>query len=329
MNIEHLREFIELARLLNFTAAARTMHVSQPALSNHIRLLEKETGVSLVERSLDTGARITPAGQRFLDCASRVVGDIDSTISQMREIQRDVTGRIVIRSPRNEYCIPLLDYIHEFRHAHPNVDVVLSPWIDTDGMADVASGVVDCVYVGYGEVPGYNSGSRDEPTADERSVRFVTYADTEIMLWVDSHDALSSGLGDGQALRGREVIIPANQKRDSWVLGINAVEDRLGISVSICERYCDSLEDLLLDKIQPGDVMLCDANLLKMPALRLRPDRVSVPFDPPLFMPTSLAYMERCDDDDGLALRMFIDFLSREHEDAKRDAPALHPTSHE
>lgn len=48
MNISHLREFIELSKRLNFTATAQYMCLTQPALSNHIKALEKEAGTVLV-----------------------------------------------------------------------------------------------------------------------------------------------------------------------------------------------------------------------------------------------------------------------------------------
>ena len=52
MNISHLREFIELSKRLNFTATAQYMCLTQPALSNHIKALEKEAG--MVQGKLDT-----------------------------------------------------------------------------------------------------------------------------------------------------------------------------------------------------------------------------------------------------------------------------------
>lgn len=68
MNVAQLREFIELSKRLNFTATARAMNLTQPALSNHVKALEKETGATLVQRCSfgSTGVRLTAEGQRFL-----------------------------------------------------------------------------------------------------------------------------------------------------------------------------------------------------------------------------------------------------------------------
>jgi DNA-binding transcriptional LysR family regulator len=52
MDIEYLREFIILARYLNFTATAEMLHTTQPTLSRHISSIESEVGIKLFyERS--------------------------------------------------------------------------------------------------------------------------------------------------------------------------------------------------------------------------------------------------------------------------------------
>ena len=57
-----LRAFAAFARRRSFSAAARELRISQPAVSKHIADVEREAGVKLVERR-PRGGELTPAGE--------------------------------------------------------------------------------------------------------------------------------------------------------------------------------------------------------------------------------------------------------------------------
>ena len=66
MRIEHLAEFVDLARTLSYTQTAQNMLVSESALSRHIRGLEDELGVVLFER-ISRRVRLSSHGQLLLE----------------------------------------------------------------------------------------------------------------------------------------------------------------------------------------------------------------------------------------------------------------------
>lgn len=72
IDLRLVRYFLVMAEELHFTAAARRLYVSQPALSNQIRRLERQLDVELFERSA-RGVRLTPAGEAFLPHAREAV----------------------------------------------------------------------------------------------------------------------------------------------------------------------------------------------------------------------------------------------------------------
>lgn len=72
MDIEVLREFVELAKKLNFTETARTLNMSQPTLSKHIGALEKELRIPLFDRT-SANLRLTRAGADLLPYAYRAI----------------------------------------------------------------------------------------------------------------------------------------------------------------------------------------------------------------------------------------------------------------
>ncbi|MEM8554708.1 MAG: LysR family transcriptional regulator [Pseudomonadota bacterium] len=72
MNLRDLEYVVSVAKHLNFSAAADACHVSQPALSNQIKKLERELGTELFLR-LAGEVRLTPAGERIVKIAHTVL----------------------------------------------------------------------------------------------------------------------------------------------------------------------------------------------------------------------------------------------------------------
>lgn len=72
MDIEVVREFVELAKKLNFTETARTLNMSQPTLSKHISALEKDLKIPLFDRS-SANLRLARAGADLLPYAYKTL----------------------------------------------------------------------------------------------------------------------------------------------------------------------------------------------------------------------------------------------------------------
>jgi DNA-binding transcriptional LysR family regulator len=85
MDIRLLRYFIALAEERSFTAAARRLHLSQPALSQQILLWERRLSTTLVDRSVQP-LKLTPAGEHLLTGAYRLIAAHDELEQGVRAI---------------------------------------------------------------------------------------------------------------------------------------------------------------------------------------------------------------------------------------------------
>ena len=121
--IDKLEMFIALANERHFGRAAEACGVAQPSLSSAIRQLEDQLGVQLVFR----GSRfqgLTPEGQRVLDWARRIVGDMRALKDEMRTVHRGLSGNL--RLGVIPTALPMIaDLTVPFTARHPNLRVTI------------------------------------------------------------------------------------------------------------------------------------------------------------------------------------------------------------
>jgi len=117
MRIEHLAEFVDLARTLSYTQTAQNMLVSESALSRHIRGLEDELGVVLFER-ISRRVRLSSHGQLLLEYAEPMRQSWSAYRTELSRVKS--RGRAAVTIATNYY---VADVIAEFLAAHPDVAV--------------------------------------------------------------------------------------------------------------------------------------------------------------------------------------------------------------
>src|SRR3954469_16971926 len=120
MTLQQLTYFLSAAEHGSFSAAAESLHMAQPSLSEQIRRLEAELGVPLFAR---TGRRLelTEAGRPPLAQAERTLEAARDARESVREV-RDVTGGTVAFGTFGSAHHYLLGgLVEEFRARHPSV----------------------------------------------------------------------------------------------------------------------------------------------------------------------------------------------------------------
>lgn len=144
--LRQLDTFIEVARDLSISAAAKRLHVTQPAVSMQMQLLEEAVGVALFEQ---TGRRLklTDAGLDFHNYAI-------AAISQLKNLDDAMAARKGIRKDRIEiaivstvkYFMPML--LVKFRKRFPDIEVVLQIHNRESIMSLLMRNEVDLVIMG-------------------------------------------------------------------------------------------------------------------------------------------------------------------------------------
>ena len=98
MNLRQLQYFVEVSELESVTKAADRLHVAQPALSRHMRTLERDLGVRLFERE-GRGIILTNAGIVFRDRVRTLLRELDRAQIEVKALSRSPGGRIDFGMP--------------------------------------------------------------------------------------------------------------------------------------------------------------------------------------------------------------------------------------
>lgn len=120
MELRQLRYFLAVAEHRHFTRAARSLYVSQPALSQQVRALELELGTPLFDR-LGRQVELTAAGRILVEHARAVLREIENARAAVDDVRGAIRGEIVIAAIQTANVGFLVDVIARFRGQHPGV----------------------------------------------------------------------------------------------------------------------------------------------------------------------------------------------------------------
>src|SRR5215831_11379766 len=122
----------------SFSRAAALLHLSQPAVSKHIHLLEERVGLPLLER---VGKRPVPtsAGDVLLQHATRALAELDAAAEALAKMQGTVAGRVRLgtESMLSAHVLPPL--YRRVRAEYPSVELAVA----TSTSAGLSKGLVD------------------------------------------------------------------------------------------------------------------------------------------------------------------------------------------
>jgi DNA-binding transcriptional LysR family regulator len=120
MELRQLRYLVALAEEGNFTRAAASEHIAQPAMSQQIRRLEDELGLALVERTTRRVA-LTEAGSLLVVRCRRILAELEAANAELQSLRGMHTGHVTIGAMHTMGPVDLSLALALFREQHPNV----------------------------------------------------------------------------------------------------------------------------------------------------------------------------------------------------------------
>ena len=124
LDVDALRTFIAVHQSRSFSAAARVLNCTQPAVSVRVRLLERQLGAPLFDR-LPGGITLSAAGQTLLPYAERAIAALQDAEDAVRETLAGKRGRVSLAVVGTLAGSALTRALDRFASEYANVEVAL------------------------------------------------------------------------------------------------------------------------------------------------------------------------------------------------------------
>ena len=122
MHLDELDSFIQVARLGSFSAAAKQLHISQPAMSKRIQSLEHHLGVTVFDR-LGKRVKLTPAGELLVVKATAMLDLSKDMERDVGNLAQTVSGPLSMATSHHIGLHRLAPVLQRFTQDYPQVEL--------------------------------------------------------------------------------------------------------------------------------------------------------------------------------------------------------------
>ena len=122
MELDHVEAFVAIVRRGGFSRAAAALHLSQPAISRRVHLLEGELGAPLFDR-VRSGATLTDAGRAFLPHAEALLASMRDGVEAVGALKGGDRGTVTLAIVGTLASTRLTDRLRRFRETYPAIEL--------------------------------------------------------------------------------------------------------------------------------------------------------------------------------------------------------------
>lgn len=146
MELRQLRYFIAVAEKLHFGRAAAKLNMTQPPLSQQIRLLETNLGVTLFHRT-KRRVELTAPGRSFLAEARAIVLSAEAAVATVQRVHRGEAGRLSVGWKPWADLTALPPMIRAFCDRYPDVQLQIHSLTVDEQVSALLSGTIDVGFI--------------------------------------------------------------------------------------------------------------------------------------------------------------------------------------
>lgn len=146
MNINQLKYFKAVCKYANITKAAKELHITQPSISNAIKELEKEFGVTLLNRT-NKKISLTNEGHFFLNKANQLLDCLDSFHDEMLDlgIKKKYNIKVGIPSIMGTFLLPQI--FSSFHELYRDIQLEFFEYASLDATRMLTDDIIDLAFI--------------------------------------------------------------------------------------------------------------------------------------------------------------------------------------
>ncbi|BDM65179.1 LysR family transcriptional regulator [Shewanella sp. NFH-SH190041] len=289
MEIRQLQQFTALAKQQSFTLAARELNMAQPALSQSIKKLERQLGVTLVNRSAGQQRRavtLTAEGKILLEHARLILGQVQQAKTQIRAMAALQAGEVRIAVPGMLGSFYLPSRLMAFRHSYPDLKLSLFEGGTRDALHMLEREDVDVAII------------TAQDLRDEFEHRLLVREQMVVAMSPEHSLSQQQHVSLPEFFAHELVMFKTGYFHREWML---TQANTLGLTANIA--FETNLINLIKQLISQGFAI---TSLLQM-AISKADGIISKPFEPPVFLDLHIAWKKH--KPIGRADMAFIQFL--------------------
>ena len=194
LNLHQLDIFATAAHQGSFTRAAEVLFLSEPAVSQQIKLLEACVGAQLFERLPRRPIRLTDAGWLLLRTSEHIFQEFEATLQQIDSLQGAEAARVSLGTGTGfgSYLLPPI--VSAFRQEHPSIPLTVNVEVDGRWIEKIRRREIDLAVI-----------SKD---VDDQEITAIPFTE-KALVWIAlaGHHLVGEGTIPVEALRDERLII--------------------------------------------------------------------------------------------------------------------------
>jgi DNA-binding transcriptional LysR family regulator len=247
VSLHQLSVFRAVARHQSFTRAAEELYISQPAVSAHVRELERLYGVELFEH-VGRRVRLTEAGRLLAEYADRLLALVEESRRALDELKGLERGHLAVGASTIPGAYFLPEVLGRFQERHPGVEVALRIADTHQVLGMLRRGEVDLAVVGE--------------SREEDGLRRQPYRSDELVLVVSPrHRWARDGLTDVAELGAAAFVL--REQGSSTRENAEALLRRVGVVPRVAMEWAST--EAIKKAVQAGlGVSILSANAVEL-----------------------------------------------------------------